>query len=383
MSRNGILLRIGVVAAAALLGWFATPLLHPEKPSGPFSLLPDFRFPLLARPAPDAAAPGENAPAAEPQPAANRGTEAGDAAKPEPPPVAPPCALPDVRPAPTEFLPDPVVAMDAPQPAPEDAELERRLARFPSSGNLSAEQVEHAHIAGRILFRRALYLQARLLARNLGQPDPAVSFPVPATAAEAEAKIREWLQGAVNHLTRVRPQPSYRYWSEALYLNAWALVLLQRTDEAVGFLQIVGRTQSQTLYANAARLSLVLHYLKQKNAALAAHWLVQITKVDPRHENLLAWVRLRTAVAARRADLLDAALWDRLFRLPPGEPITTAFLEQAASWCVQEKVDAACIHGHLARLSPAAKTAYLGFAALHTPRDPQNLQAICQLLGGK
>ena len=383
MSRNGILLRIGVLGIAAVLGWHLSFLLVAQPASGPFSILPDMQpaaAQLNAR-QPDAAAnQSEEKPdvAANPEPAVP-----GPAAETPPaPPAAPPCALPQAQPASTAFWPNPVVAVDAPQPAAEDAELESRLGRFPRSGDLKPEQVEHAHIAGRILFRRALYLQARRLANRFAQPDEKAPFPIPANAHEAETRIQDYLQQATAILTRVRPYPSYKSWSEALYLNAWSLMLLQRADDAVGFLQIVGRTRSQSLYANYARLSLVFYYLRQNNPALAAHWLVQITKVEPRHASLLAFARIRTAVAARRPDLADAALWEELFRLPAGEPITTAFLEQAAAWCVQEKVDAGCIRGHFAKLSPAARQEYLGFAALHAPKDPQNLQVLCQL-GGK
>lgn len=379
MSRAGILLQCGVASIAAIVGWLLAPLLTVfTKPSSPFLLLPDVAVAVFS---PDASLP----PSTEEHPPEStlsipHLTTENKLSTPRPS-IVPPCTLPQGSPASTLFLPDPIISVVPPQLAPEDAELESYLARFPRNGELHSEQVQPAHIAGKILFFRALYLHARVIADNLGSSDSQVSFPLPTTTAEAEAKIRDYLQQTVSILTKVRPHPSYKEWSQALYFNAWALTLLQRLDEAVNFLQIVGRTRSQSLYANYARLSLVLHYLKQNNPTLAAHWLVQITKIEPRHANVLAWVRLKIAVTTRRADLIDTASWDTLFQLPEGEPMKTAFLELAAMWCVQEKVDSDCIRGHLARLSPTAQQTYLEFAALHTPRDPQNLQAMCQLLG--
>lgn len=373
------MLQCGVASIAAIVGWLLAPLLTTStKSSSPFSLLPDVAVAVLS---PDASLPPsteEHPPVSTPSIPqltieSNRATQT--------PSILPPCTLPQGSPASTSFLPDPIISVVTPQPAPEDADLESYLARFPRNGDLHSEQVQPAHIAGKILFFRALYLHARVLANNLGTSDSQVSFPIPTTTAEAETKIRDYLQQTVSILTKIRPHPSYKEWSQALYFNAWALILLQRLDEAVNFLQIVGRTRSQSLYANYARLSLVLHYLKQNNPTLAAHWLVQITKIEPRHANLLAWVRLKITVVTRREDLIDTASWDTLFQLPEGEPMKTAFLELAAMWCIQENVDSDCIRRHLARLSPIARQTYLEFAAFHTPRDPKNLQAMCQLLG--
>ena len=365
------LLRLPLVLIAAALGWILSS--GPADPGEPFSLRPD------------AAAAG---PATTTAPAPGHPVET----RPEPPPASPgstttppavataPCTLPKAPELAAYAWPDPIVPTDPPALLPINGELASHLANVPTEGALPIEKVEHAHAAGKIYFMRALYLQTRIAAGSVAAVDPAAGFETPKTKADAEAKIQEYLGKAAFFLTKVRPHPPYRFWSEALYLNAWALSLLGRLPEAVDFLQIAGRTRSQTLYANYARFSLIFHYLKEGRGPLAAHWLAQLGKVEPQHESLLAAARLRTAVATKRPELVDAAALAHLGSLAADDPLLPHLLDQAAALCLVDTFDRACIQDHLRRLDGPKKTSYLGFLAGHAAGREGQLDKLCALL---
>lgn len=365
------LTRLPLVLLAALLGWFlAGGSGLPGEPTGPFH-------------------PREDAPlpAAVPELAATTPT---DGNPPAPAPVAapasqpvttpPPCVLPKAPELPAFPWPDPIVPTDPPNLLPINGELSGHLANVPTEGALPEDKVEHAHAAGKIYFMRALYLQTRITAGSVAAIDPAAGFEAPKSLPEAEARIQEYLGRAAFFLTKVRPHPPYRFWSEALYLNAWALALLGRLPEAVDYLQIVGRTRSQTLYANYARFSLVFHFLKEGRGPLAAHWLALLGRVEPQHEALLAAARLRTAAATKRPELVDPATLAHLGSLTADDPLLPHLLDRAAALCLSESFDRACIQDHLRRLDGPKKTSYLGFLANHATGREGQLERLCALL---
>lgn len=365
------LTRLPLVLLAAILGWFLADGSGAD-PGDPFPLRDD------ARPATTPAGTA-TVKTTTPPPAVVPG---GDPA-PSPAPVAttpPPCPLPRVPELPKYPWPDPIVPTDPPNLLPINGELARHLENVPTEGALPEEKVEHAHAAGKIYFMRALYLQTRITAGSVAALDPAAGFEAPKTVPEAQARIQEYLGRAAFFLTKVRPHPPYRFWSEALYLNAWALTLLGRLPEAVEYLQIVGRTRSQTLYANYARFSLVFHFLKEGRAPLAAHWLAQLGKVEPQHEALLAAARLRTAVATKRPELADSASLAHLGSLTAEDPLLPHLLDQAAALCLVESFDRACIQDHLRRLDGPKKTTYLGFLAGHATDREGQLERVCALI---
>ena len=356
MFRKYLLTRFPVLVVAALLGWILAPA--PRNVPQPFAGSVEHQ--------------AEN-PDPSPAPASETVGDTGD-----PPPPTPSQVLRPNRPVP--ILPDPIVPTDPPGLLPINQELARHLERVSDEGPISLEAAEHAHMAGKILFMRALYLQSRITAGSVASIEPNAGFETPSSVDEAEKRVRGMLNQAVVHLTRVRPHPSYRFWSEALYLNAWALTLLQRTAQAVDFLQIVGRTRSQTVYANYARFSLVWHFLNEEKGALAAHWLVQITRVEPRHESLLAIARMRTAVAARRPDLVDTPTLAFLPSLADDDPLLPVLLEQASLLCRLDGLDLSCAKGHLSRLSGSRRQHYLGFLAKPSLDRPEELQRLCTLI---
>ncbi len=361
------LTRIPLVLLAAVLGWFLAS--NPKAAGEPFSPRADAALP---------AAPVEPAPV----PAATlKAPATGPAVTPGPAADAPaPCVLPKAPAIPPFAWPDPIVPTDPPNLLPINGELAAHLANIPTADPLPIEKVEDVHAAGKIYFMRALYLQTRIAAGSVAAIDATAGFEAPKTVAEADAKIKDFLGKATFFLTKVRPHPPYRFWSEALYLNAWALSLLGRTPEAVDYLQIAGRTRSQTLYANYARFSLIFHYLKDGKGALAAHWLALLGKVEPQHESLLAVARLRTAVAAKRPELMDAATLAYLSSLTADDPLLLPFLEQAAALCLLETFDRACIQDHLRRLDGPKKTSYLGFLADQAAGKPELQEKLCALL---
>jgi len=365
------LTRIPLVLLAAVLGWFLAS--GPKAAQVPFSPKADLPLPA-AGPSP---VPVAGPVVAVMKPAAPTAADRAPTA-----PAEAPCVLPKAPVIPPYAWPDPIVPTDPPTLLPINGELATHLGSIPTEGALPIEKVEHAHAAGKIYFMRALYLQNRITAGSVAAIDATAGFEAPKTVAEAEAKVKEFLGKAAFFLTKVRPHPPYRFWSEALYLNAWALSLLGRTPEAVEFLQIAGRTRSQTLYANYARFSLVFHYLKDGKGPLAAHWLAQLSKVEPQHESLLAAARLRTAVAAKRPELINAATLAYLASLPADDPLLLPFLEQAAGLCLIESFDNACIQDHLRRLDGPKKTSYLGFLSAKAADNPQMQQKLCALVKG-
>jgi len=365
------LTRIPLALLAAALGWFLAS--GPKAAREPFSPRADsLAFGLPAEPVPVPAS-AMQAPVAKP---AVTGTAAAAPAEAAPPP----CTLPKAPAMPPFAWPDPIVPTDPPNLLTVNGELAAHLANIPTEGVLPIEKVEHVHTAGKIYFFRALYLQTRIAAGSVATIDAAAGFEAPKNVTQAEAKIQEFLGKATFFLSKVRPHPPYRFWSEALYLNAWALALLGRTPEAVEFLQIAGRTRSQTLYANYARFSLVFHYLKDGKGPLAAHWLALLGKVEPQHESLLAAARLRTAVATKRPELMDAATRATLSSLTADDPLLLPFLDQAAALCLLETFDKACIQDHLRQLDGLKKTSYLGFLAVRAAGSPELQEKLCALL---
>jgi hypothetical protein len=365
------LTRVPLMLLAAGLGWFLAS--GPSTVNEPFSLRADIssiQGPVVTRVATTTPTTDRNPMTAQ-TPAVETPAPAG---------APPPCALPNAPGIPAFAWPDPIVPTDPPNLLPINGELSRHLAQVPTEGAIPIEKVESAHAAGKIYFMRALYLQTRITAGSLAVIDSTAGFEAPKTVPEAEAKIQDFLGKATFFLTRVRPHPPYRFWSEALYLNAWALTLLGRIPEAVDYLQIAGRTRSQTLYANYARFSLVWHYLKEGKGPLAAHWLALLGKVEPQHESLLAVARLRTAVAAKRPELVDAATLAYLSSLAADDPLLLPFLEQAASLCVLESFDRSCIQDHLRRLDGQKKTSYLGFLAARIAASPEMQEKLCALV---
>jgi hypothetical protein len=368
------LTRLPLVLLAAVLGWFLAGGSDPDaNPGDPFPLRDDARLPVAA-PGPETeiakttVPPSTAVPAADPTPATTTTT------------TPPPCPLPGTPELPKYPWPDPMVPTDPPNLLPINGELARHLENVPTEGALPEEKVEHAHAAGKIYFMRALYLQTRITAGSVAALDAAAGFETPKTVPEAQARIQEYLGRAAFFLTKVRPHPPYRFWSEALYLNAWALSLLGRLPEAVDYLQIVGRTRSQTLYANYARFSLVFHFLKEGRGPLAAHWLAQLSRVEPQHEALLAAARLRTAVATKRPELADSAALAHLGSLTTDDPLLPHLLDRAAALCLVESFDRACVQDHLRRLDGPKKTAYFGFLARHAKDREGQLERVCSLL---
>jgi hypothetical protein len=347
------LTRIPLVLIAAVLGWFLAS--RPGSAGEPFA-------PRADAPTPAAGSVAEPAPPPSNDMKPQTPAQAAVAPAPQAPP---PCTLPKAPVIPAFAWPDPIVPTDPPNLLPINQELASHLANVPTEGEIPIEKVEDAHAAGKIYFMRALYLQTRITAGAVAAIDPAAGFEAPRTVPEAEAKVNEFLGKATFFLTKVRPHPPYRFWSEALYLNAWALSLLGRLPEAVDFLQIAGRTRSQTLYANYARFSLVWYYLREGKGPLAAHWLALLGKVEPQHESLLAVARLRTAVIGKR---------------PADDPLLLPLLEQAAALCVLESFDRACIQDHLRRLDGPKKTSYLGFLSARTAADPGMQEKLCALI---
>ncbi|MBU1069262.1 hypothetical protein KJ975_06795 [Myxococcota bacterium] len=362
------LTRIPLVLIAAVLGWFLAS--RPGSAGEPFA------------PRADAPTPSAGSVAEPPPPPSNdmKPQTPGQAAVAPAPQAPPPCTLPKAPVIPAFAWPDPIVPTDPPNLLPINQELASHLANVPTEGEIPIEKVEDAHAAGKIYFMRALYLQTRITAGSVAAIDPAAGFEAPKTVPEAEAKVNEFLGKATFFLTKVRPHPPYRFWSEALYLNAWALSLLGRLPEAVDFLQIAGRTRSQTLYANYARFSLVWYYLREGKGPLAAHWLALLGKVEPQHESLLAVARLRTAVIGKRPELVDAATLAYLSSLTADDPLLLPLLEQAAALCVLESFDRACIQDHLRRLDGPKKTSYLGFLAAKIADNPGMQENLCALI---
>ncbi|MBU1219333.1 hypothetical protein KKF34_00355 [Myxococcota bacterium] len=113
-------------------------------------------------------------------------------------------------------------------------------------------KAERYHLAGSICLGKALILKSFFETKKWPEKLP---FNKPDPGNEDTA-FKTYIECAINWFTALRPLPPYKKWSEAMYLNAWALSLLNRHEEAKKFLTIPAKTQSKSFPAKLSRFAL-------------------------------------------------------------------------------------------------------------------------------
>ena len=168
------------------------------------------------------------------------------------------CTFPQISPLNSSILKTVFISIYPLTPVKENRELNKFIAGTKS--RISLNNIENFHISGKILFYRAIYLKS--LENSSNKIENKWGIIVPSSKKELKNKYLTLFRKAQALLVKVRPFPNYKMWSDALYLNSWALYLIGNKKEAIRFLNIIARTRSTAKPANYARFALGIIFSK-------------------------------------------------------------------------------------------------------------------------
>ena len=276
--------------------------------------------------------------------------------KKQPGPGAPlPCTLKAVDTTTFWRLPTPFIPLSTPTLLPIDQQLEQHEKAIPASRRVTDQNVDHMHLAGKILLYRALWLRTQLTkiaAQKPVQLPPGAGFTLPSTLTQAKERIHTWLSRAQPYLAAVRPLPKYRYWSEALYCNAHALILLGKRTEAMRVLKVVARTRSQARPARYSRLGLAILQYQEKQYRQVLSTLDRVQDLDPAHINIPTYLRHLSTLRDRGVEQAESVARE-LAVFSGKKDFYGAILRDFVHTCTDMAQTGTCLT-HLVRHAPKA-----------------------------
>ncbi len=172
---------------------------------------------------------------------------------------------------PPPFVPDlekiKILPIEGKGTADDDQNLGGFLSRASLQKRADISNVNAYHGAGKIYYNRALAIQKILKnGADLSKLNPEIYGKIESKEQAKEA-VKSNLKRAKYYLAAVRPVPKYKFWSEALYFYALALLVDNKEEKAEKKLEIIARTGSQALPARYSRFSLaIINFLKANYA---------------------------------------------------------------------------------------------------------------------
>ncbi|MDA3862398.1 MAG: hypothetical protein PF689_00860 [Deltaproteobacteria bacterium] len=272
--------------------------------------------------------------------------------------------------------------------ADDDQNLGGFLSRASLQKRADISNVNAYHGAGKIYYNRALAIQKVLKnGDELSKLNPKIYGKIE-NKKQAEKALKSNLKRAQYYLAAVRPVPKYKFWSEALYFYALALLSDKKEEKAENKLQIIARTGSQALPARYSRFSLAIINFLKGNYSQVNKYLNLARRIKEKDRFVYEYIKYVSKFHQQGKNM-------RKFVKSFGEKYTEVdkiyypVLYYLASYCVQKRAIKSCSLNLMENLKKKDKNIVIAwiYSELVKIKQPQkiknrNIGKICEIYKG-